>query len=209
MTLEGPRVMAKVLTGTTATNDGDELGGVTDQWEMVTGATNAAVQRSYFDLSGYNMDFLTTFIQGVEIQEPGPLTGTDEHNGLMEIVSTEFISDLEIAGFTGGVGFSGPGFSESINNMDQIIYARRRGYTYNGDILPRIPNLHSTNTWGTANAVTSDKIHLTRIIFTSTTVDSVTHVSDANFVIMAIISKEKELPFMMRQKRSYELASGP
>jgi len=202
--------MAKVLTGTTATNDGTTgLGGVTGQWDLVNGAPYAAVQRSYFDLSGYNMEFLTTFVQGVEIQEPGPLTGDDEHNGLMEIVSTEFISDIEIAGFTGGVGFSGPGFSESINNMDQIIYARRRGYTYDSSISPRIPNLHSTNIWGTCTAVTSDKVHLTRIIFTSTTEDSETHVSDANFVMVAIISKEKELPFLMRQKRSYELAKVP
>lgn len=201
-------MLAKVLTGTTASNVETVLGGITGQWKMVAGATHAAVQRSYFDLSGYNMDFLTTFITGVEIQEPGPLTGSDEQNGLMEIVSTEFISDLEIAGFTGGLGFSGPGFSASINNMDQIIYARRRGYTYNDSITPRIPNLHSTNIWGTCTAVTSDKVHLTRIIFTSTTLNSVTHVSDANFVMATIISKEKELPFLMRQKRSYELATG-
>lgn len=209
MTLEGPRTMAKVLTGTTATNIESVLGSATGQWDLVPNAPNAAVQRSYFDLSGYNQKFLTTFVQGVEIQEPGPLTGDDQHNGLMEIVSTEYISDLEIAGFTGGFGFSGPGFSESINNMDQIIYARRRGYTYNTLIEPVIPNLHSVNTWGTANAVTSDKVHLTRIVFSSTTPNSVTHVSDANFVMVAIIAKEKELPFLMRQKRSYELATGP
>jgi hypothetical protein len=209
MSIEGPRVMNKVLTGTEVTNDGSALiGSVTGQWQIVTGSTNAAVQRTYFDLSGYNRDFLTTFVQGIEIQDPGPLAGSDNANELLEIVSTEFITDDEIVAFITGSGYSGPGYSLSTNNMDQVIYARRRTYTLNSTITPIIPNLHSVDTWGTASAVTSDKVHITRIILT-TTIDSITFVSDTNVVMSAIIAKEKELPFLMRQKRSYELATGP
>jgi len=210
MTLEGPRVLAKVLTGTTVTNDGSGLiTSVTGQWDQVVGSNNAAVQRTYYDLSGYNMDFLTTFIQGIEIQDPGPLAGNDAANELIEILSTEFISDAEIVAFLAGTGFSGPGYSLSTNNMDQVIYGRRRThYLHVPPTTPVIPFLHSTNLWGTANAVTSDKVHITRIV-TTTTINSETHVSDTNVVLVAIISKEKELPFLMRQKRSYELATGP
>lgn len=209
MTLEGPRVMNKILTGTEVTNDGSALiSTITGQWKAVAGSNNAAVQRTYFDLSGYNRDFLTTFVQGIEIQDPGPLAGSDNANELLEIVSTEFITDDEIVAFITGSGYSGPGYSLSTNNMDQVIYARRRAYTLNSTITPIIPNLHSVNTWGTASAVTSDKVHITRILLT-TTIDSITFVSDTNVVMAAIISKEKELPFLMRQKRSYELATGP
>lgn len=209
MTLEGPRVMDKLLTGTEVTNDGSALiSSVTNQWSIVTGSTNAAVQRSYFDLSGYNKDFLTTFVQGIEIQDPGPLAGSDNANELLEIISTELISDADIVAFTAGSGFSGPGYSLSTNSMDQVIYGRRRMYTLNSTITPIIPNLHSVDIWGTASAVTSDKIHITRILIT-TTIDSLTFVSDTNVVMTAIIAKEKDLPFLMRQKRSYELATGP
>ena len=201
--------MAKVLTGTAVQNSASaEIESVSGQWSAVTGTTNAAVQRSYFDLSGYNMDYLTTFIQGVEFQDPGPLAGNDNANELIEILSTEFITDAEITTFLGGTGFSGPGYSLSTNNMDQIIYARRRTYVLNNTITPIIPSLHHTALWGTANAVTSDKIHITRIITTST-IESVTYLSDTNVVLVAIISKEKDLPFLMRQKRSYELSTGP
>jgi len=209
MTLEGPRLLAKTLTGTTATNDGTTLGGVTGQWDIVAGSPNAAVQRDYFDLSGYNMDLLTTFIQRVDIQDPGPLAGTDQNNGLIELITTEFVSDADIAAWTGGFLFSGPGYSLSTMSMDQVIFGRRRQYTFDGGILPLIPNLHSVNVWGTASAITSDKLHLTRIVLSSTTPGSVTHVSDTVFVVGVIVSKEKELPFLMRQKRSYELATGP
>jgi len=41
----------------------------------------------------------------------------------------------------------------------------------------------------------------------TTTINSVTFVSDTNVVLVAIISKEKDLPYMMRQKRSYELST--
>jgi len=208
MTLEGPRILTKILTGTHVTNDGSALiQTVTGQWTQVAGSTNAAVQRSYFDISGYNMDFLTTFVQGVEIQDPGPLAGNDNANELLEILSTEFISDSEIVAFITGVGFSGPGYSLSSMNMDQVVYGRRRSYTLNNTITPIIPHLHHTAMWGTCNALTSDKLHITRILLT-TTVNSDTFVSDTNVVLVAIISKEKDLPFLMRQKRSYELATG-
>ena len=210
MTLEGPRVMDKTLTGTIVNNDESALiQDVSGQWSQVVGSTNAAVQRDYFDLSGYNMDFLTTFIQGVEIQDPGPLAGSDNANELLEILSTEYISDAEIVAFLTGSGFSGPGYSLSTNSMDQVIYGRRRNYYQKTPPLtPVIPFLHSANLWGTCSACTSDKIHITRIILT-TTINSITIVSDTNVVLVAIISKEKELPFLMRQKRSYELATGP
>jgi hypothetical protein len=202
--------MSKILTGTAVTNDESALiTTVTGQWSQVVGSNNAAVQRSYFDLSGYNRDYLTTFVQGVEIQDPGPLAGNDAANELLELVSTEFISDAEIVAFLTGTGFSGPGYSLSTNNMDQVVYGRRRVYyLLQPPTTPVIPFLHSTNRWGTANGLTSDKVHITRILITST-ISSVTYVSDTNVVMAAIIAKEKELPFLMRQKRSYELATGP
>ena len=213
MTLEGPRLLSKVLVGSTVINDAVEppstaISSVTGSWATVDGMDLAAVQRSYFDLSGYNRDFLTTFVQSVAIQEPGPLTGTDQNNQLLEIISTEFMTDLNIAAFLAGDAFNGPGFSLSTDNMDQIVYARRRLYTQDQSVLPVIPKLWHSSTWGTAGAITSDKLHITRILLTSTPASD-TFVSDCNVVIAAVISKEKELPFLMRQKRSYELATGP
>ena len=209
MTLEGPRLLAQVLTGGTITNKADgDIDTTTGVWREVPGTTNVAVQRDYYDLSGYNRDFLTTFIQGVEVQEPGPLSGTDTNNQLLEIISTELITDADIAAFTAGASFNGPGFTLSTENMDQVIYGRRRLYTQDTGITPPIPHLHYSSSWGTATGVTSDKVHLTRILITSTA-SSVTNVSDANFVMAIVVSKEAELPFLMRQKRSYELATGP
>jgi len=207
MALEGPRVMAQVLTGSSVTTIAEGVITVaTGPWQTVDGTSNAAVQRDYFDLSGYNRDFLTTFVQGVVIQEPGPLAGSDENNQLLEIVSTEFIDDIDITNFLAGNGFNGPGFTRSTDSMSQVIYGRRRLYTFDVTIVPVIPKLWHASSWGTASAITSDKLHITRIIVCSTA--GATFVSDCNVVLTAIIAKEDELPFLMRQKRSYELATG-
>jgi len=206
--IEGPRLMAQVLTGSDITTGAEGVITIaTGPWQTVDGTVNAAVQRDYFDLSGYNREFLTTFVQSVAIQEPGPLAGSDENNQLLEIVSTEFIDDTNITAFLSGNGFNGPGFSRSTDSMSQIIYGRRRLYTFDATITPVIPKLWHASNWGTASAITSDKLHITRIIVCST--PGVTFVSDCNVVIAALIGKEKELPFLMRQKRSYELATGP
>jgi len=209
--IEGPRIMAKVLVGTTVENDSEvppTIASEAGAWQRVVGTTLAAVQRNYFDLSGYNRDSLTTFVQSVVIQEPGPLAGNDLNNQLLEIVSTEFMTDVNITAFLVGGAFNGPGFSQSTDNMDQIVYARRRLYNQDQSALHIIPKLWHSSTWGTASAITSDKLHITRILLTSTPL-SETFVSDCNVVVAAIIAKESELPFLMRQKRSYELATGP
>jgi len=214
MALEGPRVLAQVMTGSEVTNSVAPapapvtITTATGSWRTVDGTTLVAVQRDYFDLSGYNRDRLTTFISGVEMQEPGPLAGSDDNNQLLEIISTERITDADIAAFTNISGFSGPGFSMSVENMDQVVYGRRRLYTSDANITPVIPKLWHSSTWGTATGVTCDKLHLTRILITST-VSSVTFVSDINVVLAVIVAKEDDLPFLMRQKRSYELATGP
>lgn len=211
MSIEGPRVLDKVLPGCTITTDGSGLIGsvVGGGWGIVGGINGIVAQREYFDLSGYNRKSLTTFMQGVELQYPGPLAGDDTAISLMEIISTEHITDEEIARVLSVPGpFSGPGFSLSTMNQEQIIYGRMRLYILNSTTTPIIPTLFSSDQWGTCAAATADKLHITRIVNMGS-FDTTAYIPDVNVVIAAIIAKEKELPFLMRQKRSYELATGP
>ena len=57
--------------------------------------------------------------------------------------------------------------------------------------------------WGTCNASTGDKIYITRIVDTSGA-DTLLQIPDVNVVLVAVIAKEKELPYLMRASRSYE-----
>jgi len=203
--------MDKIFQGVNFDTD-DSTGALVDivgsGWQAL-GAAFMAVQRSYFDLSGFNRESLTTFIQGVEIQEAGPLASTDTLTQVMELITTEYLSDSELSAVFGAAVTSAPGFPSSTVNQEQIIYGRRRVYTnYSTQLATTIPQLHSTHLWGTCSAATSDKVHITRVVMANS-INKTFNIPDVNVVLVAIISKEKDLPYLMRQKRSYELATGP
>jgi len=207
-------VFDKILSGVSCQTDGEygvmENFGLSQGWGPV--GTHIAVQRSYFDLSGYNRDKLTTFIQGTEFQYAGPPTSTDTHMMCIDLITTEYIEDVEIIGTYGtGVApgvLTATGFPESTLNMEQVIYGSRRTYKTNlaaGAALDFLP-LFNVDTWGTGNAITSDKLHITRILV-GFTINKLYHIPPVNVVVIAIVAKEPTLPFLMRQKRSYELST--
>lgn len=209
MTLEGPRVLNKVLSGCATSWSAGKVATVATGvgWETVTGGLQL-VQRSYFDLGGYQLEDLTTFFQGVELQRADAVKGTSLTSSTIAVLSTEYITDEEIVGAL-SLTTSNIGFSQSTLDQQQIIYGEGRIYVLNNLGTPgNIPSILNQTTWGTCSAATSDKLHITRIIFNdtaSTTMD----VPDMNVVLAIIVSREAELPFLMRQKRSYELATGP
>jgi len=217
MTIEGPRVLDRTmgyLDITQAAYPDNFPATVTGTgWDILENlATPTFVSRSYYDLSGYNRDSLTTFIQGVNIQEGYPPFG-DSAYVIVDMITTEYINDetlLAAYKYTTGDGDL-PGFPQSKYDMSQVIYGRVRTFTTNsawGD-----SEMQGVSSFGTCSAATADKIHVTRVVYiapgTIETNDKKSHIPPCNYVMAIILTKEKELPFLMRQKRSYELSTGP
>jgi hypothetical protein len=209
--LEGPRVMDQMFSRL----DVQGLPGAPyytltsgDNWEvLVAGAGETVyVSRKYYDLSGYNRDFLTTFVQGVDVQEGHVPTGDMAAFIVLDLITSEYPTDAEVL----VSATNPPGFPESTSDMSTIIYGRHRQYRTDANI-GGFPIVVGASMWGTMPATTADKVHLTRIVITSTpaAAPETLAVPPANYVTAAIVSKEAELPFLMRQKRSYELATGP
>jgi len=210
MTLEGPRVLDKLLPGSSVAMLSEVILTATNNWNIITALPNVIVQRAYFDLSGYQLENLTAFFQGVQMQEGGFLSGDDDFSMLSEFVTTEYISDAEIAAVAPTFNDGMPiGFGNSTFNQEQIVYARSRLFVIQGAGII-IPSTLALTTWGTCAAATADKLHITRIFRTGQASGASTiTLPDVNVVVATIVAKEKELPFLMRQKRSYELATGP
>ena len=212
MTLEGARLLDKTLGFADI-----QLGSVEpfpatvtgDGWNILENvATPTYALRSYYDLSGYNMNELTSFFQAVDVQEVFTPFGSAACR-VIDLVTTEYVTDTEIVAayqYTTGDGDL-PGFPKSSYDMQQVVYGRTRTYTSNssfGDIT-----LQGSTMWGTCAAATADKLHITRIVMVlnSASPDQVVHVPACNYVTAIIVAKENQLPFLMRQKRSYELAT--
>lgn len=213
MTLEGPRVLNKNLTGVSCQTDGEY--GVMENfdgqgWEAV--GVKIAAQRTYFDLSGYNRESLTTFFQGVDFQYAAPPATSDSHLFVIDLITTERLSNAEIVATYGTAApglFTATGFPESTFNQEQVIYARRRTYVQDWSApLPtpstQFPPLLSTDLWGTCSAASADKIHITRIL-QGGNINKLFHVPPVNVVVAVVVAEEKELAYLARQKRSYEI----
>jgi len=214
MTIEGPRVLNKILPVFYGTNASlaPFLPVTNDTFEDL--GTGTYVYRTYYDLSGYNRKDLTAFFQGVDIQE-GTFNSTNMYQmNIVDLITTEFMSDaacIQAAAF-GFADGDAPGFPLSVYDLDQVVYGRRRTWarTDAGQINQVTP-LFNVATYGTCSGASSDKLHITRIISVPAgpAADEYFRVSPSAYITAIIVAEEKELAYLMRQKRSYEIATGP
>jgi len=211
MSITGPRILDKPLTGCLITT-GESPGIATlsggSNWETLDPQT--FVNRSYFDISGYHLEQLTTFIQAVTVQEEfGPYGLNPSY--IVDIVSIQSLEDDDItdahitrAGSDGDL----PGFPLSEYNMEQVIYARNRNFATSVVNVgsPQVVGLKNVSTWGTGTASAGAKLYITRIVYTNT--DALANqaiiVPPCNFVVALVVSEEKESSWMMNYRRSYE-----
>lgn len=211
MTLEGPRLLAKTMAGAIITAEGEEPS-VTNtidgnNWHKLN--NRSFVNRTYYDLSGYTRSDLTTFFQNVSVQEEHAPTGSMQ-SWIIDLITTEYVDDdtitnalFENALLHGDL----PGFPESTMSQEQVIYGRTRTFL-TSTTWGTIGEFGRTQ-WGTCAAATADKLHITRIVYTDAAVPPAVSLSipPANYVTGILVAEEKELAFLMRQKRSFELAT--
>ena len=220
MSLEGPRLLHKMLDGawiTTASATGVSTFISDTGWTMLD-LVNAvapagqqfAVQRSYWDLEGLSKSDLTTFATNLLVQEEWAPSGSSESAWIIELVTSERVSNAEILqsldtfsaphfGTTGGQ----IGFSQSNMDQFQILYGRSRMFTTDSTITPIVPHLQSVNQFGIGAATAGSKIYITRIAYNNFE-GSKFRVPACNFVLASVIGKEKDLSYMQRLKLSYE-----
>jgi len=221
MTIEGPRVMDKLLPwcdiDTATLAPGYPITITAGQnWEILddgAGGYPTVVNRTYYDLSGYTLKELTAFIQGVDIQEAFQPFGTISCT-VVDLITTEFVNDATLLAahvYSTGNGDL-PGFPNSTYDMSQVIYGRTRTFVDNSswqDIA-----LQGVTSFGTGAATSGAKLYITRVVYIVTGVDGVithdkkAHIPPCDYVTAVIVAKEKDIPYLMRMKRGYEHTSG-
>jgi hypothetical protein len=209
VTLEGPRILEQMFNTLRATAIPEPpYMDITDggNWDIVSadGTTTVFSCSKYYDLSGYNRDSLTTFFQGTDIQEAYSIGGTCDAAIIIDLITSELPTNAELL----TVANSPPGYPASTTAMQQVVYGRQRQYVQNNTVVGFL-TLTGVGSWGSMAAGTMDKVHLTRVVITSSQPGQTVNCPPANYVEAIIVAQEKELPFLMRQKRSYELATGP
>lgn len=179
-------------------------------WQNDTNGT--LYYESYFDLSGYELDDLTTLIDMIMLQDSNAYflnnAFADSLITVLDIVSEErldpdTVSDLALNG-------EYPGTPESVQNFDQIKYCAVRGMLPQTDLSSASLLVTGfSGSYGSASPTTASKLYVYRIIrIAATDLDgqSIT-IPATRFMLAANIVKEDDIPYLMRLKRSFELGT--
>lgn len=198
--------LTKQLEGTVITSVADpSLTAITatNGWEgiVMTAEFGAAVQRTYFDLAGWSRQELSSFVQGVDIQKMKFPFGSATKPIVWEydILSTRRLTTAELSSFD-----DLPGFLPNTVDLMQVVYGELRMLGTNANIPGTYVALDRT-TFGTGDATAMDKLHWTRLIVFLNVGSGTMNVYPTNCVVQSLTTKEKDLVWMERLRRSYVL----
>jgi hypothetical protein len=173
--------------------------------------TNAISFESYIDMSGLTLDDLTFVPQGVELQDPGRyiLIGSPTIDlEVLDIISQErlTLADIDAQLLLGNV----PGMSETKEDFTQIIFGQYRVLLLNNtsDNIELLTTIDGGG-FSSQEATAADKLWCYRIarVNGAKTVGTEFRIPASRFVMVGTTVEEKELTYMMRLKRSFELAT--
>ncbi len=177
-----------------------------------SGVNEILMWNSYIDTSGYTSDELTLFPLGVTLQDPGRYTCSNANvpMQILDIITTEVLSMDNIQDWLTMPSNSVPGMLGTTHDWSQIIWGNYRTMlgqaTFQSNATEYLAA--SASLFGSGQPSTADKLHCYRFAFLpgSAQGDSIA-IPASRFVMSAVIAPEDEKAFLMRQKRSYELAT--
>jgi hypothetical protein len=180
------------------------LGNVSSWEQHTNGGFTFLTYRTYFDLSGYSKQRLTTFPQSVLFQDMGNISGTN--GGTVPIrdislVTTEPVTQDDLF-INASLQVNKPGMSTSNFDLSQIIAGRTRAWeqlSTTGSVT-----LTGQTSWGAGDATSADKLYITQCIVLVSTVDCSVTFPEIAVVMPSIIDEEPDLEYIYRQYQSYE-----
>lgn len=185
-------------------------------WKSLVGLP-VVYNEQYLDLSGYELDDLTLVPVDVKVQDPGVYLGSDEAMVycVYDLLSNERLTEADIRtlGENNRINRQmGPGMPEGPLDREQVVFGMYRFFAHNTTQagLPSLMLNARTMRFGSGEPSAVQKLWAYRIVIC---IDEPAAVSTmtipaATFCLTANIVQESDIPYLMRLKRSYELATG-
>jgi len=166
-------------------------------------------QQDYFDLSGYTKEQETTFPAAVVFQEigshwlqGGPIIFS------VDYVTKKVIRVSDLTAQTSVVTLDLVGSPRSRFSLEEIFYANLKTWRDSADIAGSSVTTESTS-WGIADATAAEKLYITRAFYLpmgqAPAIMQYT-APDCGVVVPVLVAEEPDLEYIMRLKRSHELA---
>jgi hypothetical protein len=148
--------------------------------------------------------------QGTVVQDPGTYKSNNATMAfaVLDIISQERLTIAEIE--TAVLANNMPGMAETTQDFIQIVAGTYRLMTPNTTLLPNLLTTIQRKEFGSGSPSTVAKLWCYRFV---TPVEGVwapgntLEIPASRFILTGTVIQESDLPFLMRQKRSYELAT--
>jgi len=221
--MTGPRTLTEMIppclaqfdvptsTWNPVTQGSFHSGNISDSWQVIASVPSAVAFETNMDLSGYELDDLTIYPLFIGLQDPGTYSasaGTNARMRIIDIVSQErldLLTTVDEAMFFNAM----PGMSATNIDFVQILSGQFRMGVSNTTLADTsLMQTIQTSDFGSASPTSVRRLWLYRFIIPSGTYTPASElkIPASRFVIRANIAKESDLSYLMRQKRSYELA---
>jgi len=184
----------------------------------ITVGINVYLYETSIDLSGYAMDKKTFYPYSSFEQRSGPVIGSFTNTTERNVVDSIIVSSvpLDMSGFNPNQlaanlpGFNMPGGIAYRLNRDPLIHQHQIIYSHDtttaGTGSGSIYRVVSSQSGSSLEPTAADKLYCYRLITTSGSSGSLS-LPAARVMIPGTLTSEPKLEYMMRLKRSYELAN--
>jgi hypothetical protein len=213
--MEGERTLSKNIPAVNLQRGASGWGGA-NGW-FGTSANDLIMYETYFDTSGYTSDDLTLFPISCLLQDPGRYISSNNAVPLqvLDIISQVRLSLTDVYSWvypdpTVQGSNAMPGMFGTDVDWTQIIWGQYRTFlpqnTFTGFGTEML--VASGGLFGSGSPSTAQKLYCYRFILLPGSQDTDTlQLPASRFVLNAAIAPEDDTAFLMRQKRSYELAT--
>ena len=207
-----PRILNSLVPPFVGSSESGELSFAvqTEGWEIINAQASASSMfrwRGYIDLGGLEREALTFFLQSAQVTESSPISAHGTGVTIVDCFSKVEITDDDLNLVTTTGHLYTPGYLDSVQDMDQVIWARIR-HTYHdaGWTSDNLQQTYSTQIWGEGIGTSGSRLHITRYVICASDELSL-NVGGACFQCVGTAIEEPELNYIMRLRRDYELAT--
>ena len=208
-----PRILNKLVDPLVGASTGSTLSIITagEGWDIIPaqgGSSSMFRWRGYIDLGGLEREALTFFLQSAQVTESNSFYGLGIAIQVVDVFSKVEITDDDLNLVTNTGMLYTPGYNDSVQDMEQVLWARIRGYYHDqGWTSDNLQQQYFQQIWGEGIGTSASRIHLTRYVLPHTE-ETAIFIPGASFQCVGTAIEEPDLEYIMRLRRDYELAQG-
>jgi len=207
-----PRILNKLVDGFIGSSAGSTLSFGAYQgegWDIIPAQAGGGAMfrwRGYIDLGGLEREALTFFMQSAQVVEASDILAQGSSVDIMDVFSKVEISDDDLNLPTSIQNLYSPGFNDSVQDMEQVLWCRSRNLYHDaGWSKLDMQQIATVNIWGEGIGTSASRLHLTRYVLPTTEEPKIT-IPPCVFQCVGTAVEEADLNYIMRLRRDYELA---